>query len=49
MLPLIAMYYFSVQLYYLELGQLCPGVEEGYQVQGGAVHQGTQQVVIKEY
>ena len=49
MLPLIALY-FSVQLYYLELGQLCPGVDEGQLVQGEAVHQDALklQVVNKE-
>ena len=38
MLPLITLY-FSVQLFYLELGQLCPGVVEGEPVQGEALHQ----------
>ena len=38
MLPLIVLY-FSVQLFYLELVQLCPGVYEGELVQGEAVHQ----------
>ena len=46
MLPLIVLY-FSVQLCYLELGQLCPGVDEGDLVQVEAVHQATLEVVNK--